>query len=184
MKKLFSSLPALVPAHVIAGTLFLLTASVYTAAAQESIDYSAYKISSYYFGDSNTQSEEVLAGSLQASPMIIGNGQQDIIGSSFEQEKIIDPSAASNTMAVAAEFNATENLTVQGAFGITKTASANNPTHSSWEANLGVIYKFYNNLSYGVHFAYMDTGDMFQQYDMYNDEDRVILISNQLTLSF
>lgn len=55
---------------------------------------------------------------------------------------------------------------------------------SSWEANLGFIYKLVNNLSYEVHFGYMDTGDLFTDQSSYSDVENIIMVSNQLTMSF
>jgi hypothetical protein len=55
---------------------------------------------------------------------------------------------------------------------------------SSWEANIGVVYNFFNSLAYEVHFGYMDTGDIFQEVDTYSEIDSIIMISNQLTLRF
>ena len=55
---------------------------------------------------------------------------------------------------------------------------------SSWEANLGVIYKLFNNFSYEMHFGFMDTGDIFKKSNAYSDVESIVMISNQLTMSF
>ena len=39
-------------------------------------------------------------------------------------------------------------------------------------------------LAYEVHFGYMDTGDLFQEVDTYSEVESILMISNQLTLSF
>lgn len=157
-------------------------ASASVAFADDSGDYSTYKITSYYFGELAEKIQENGFASTSQNPMLISSGQEDVIGNGFISDK--NPALNTNSVALSAEYNPTANLTLQGAFGLTKTTSVNSQPHSSWEANLGIIYKFYNNLSYGVHFAYMDTGDMYQEYNLYSDEEAVILISNQLTLSF
>ena len=87
-----------------------------------------------------------------------------------------------------AQFNATKKFSLLGAFGLTRNLwapdSINYENESSWEANLGVIYKLLNNLSYEIHFAYMDTGDLFTERSSYNDVESIIMVSNQLTMSF
>ena len=77
-------------------------------------------------------------------------------------------------------------LALQGVLGVTKNSwdpsTADNK--SSWEANLGIIYKMFNNLSYELHFGYMDTGDIFKERNTYTDVESIIMISNKLTMSF
>ncbi len=62
--------------------------------------------------------------------------------------------------------------------------SINYGNESSWEANLGVIYKLMNNLSFELHFAYMDTGDLYTRRSSYSDVESIIMVSNRLTMSF
>ncbi len=88
---------------------------------------------------------------------------------------------------VEADFKATSKISLHGALGVTKNEwdAAETPNYdSSWEANLGVIYRLFNNLSYEVHFGYMDPGDLFKQSDTYDSVESIIMVSNQLTMSF
>lgn len=122
-------------------------------------------------------------------PLMITNSTSDIFGLDPFTTGMISPTSKSapHGFAVAAEYLATPNLAFLGAIGVTKgnwDADASLETESSWEANLGVVYNFFNSLSYQVHFGYMDTGDLFEEVNTYSDIEAIIMISNQLTLSF
>jgi hypothetical protein len=122
-------------------------------------------------------------------PLMITDSTSDIFGLDPFTTGLTSPTskAAPHGFAVAAEYLATPNLAFLGAIGVTKgnwDADAALETESSWEANLGVVYNFFNSLSYQVHFGYMDTGDLFEEVNTYSDIEAIIMISNQLTLSF
>ena len=122
-------------------------------------------------------------------PLMITNSTSDIFGLDPFTAGLTSPTSKSapHGFAVAAEYLATPNLAFLGAIGVTKgnwDADASLETESSWEANLGVVYNFFNSLSYQVHFGYMDTGDLFEEVNTYSDIEAIIMISNQLTLSF
>ena len=109
---------------------------------------------------------------------------EDPFGSSFSSQAT---GAAPHGWAIAAEYLPTPNLAFHGAIGVTSVAwdsESRDSLQSSWEANIGVVYNFFNSLSYEVHFGYMDTGDLFQEVDTYSEIDSILMISNQLTLSF
>lgn len=150
-----------------------------------------YKITGYSF-DYDAVSESEGGLKLETSlfkPLMITSSTSDIFG--------IDPFTSSLTsstgksaphgFAIAAEYLATPDLAFHGAIGVTSgnwDMDTSLQSESSWEANLGVVYRMFNSLSYEVHFGYMDTGDLFQQVDNYSDVESIIMISNQLTLSF
>lgn len=154
-------------------------------------DDPSYKITGYSF-DYEAVSESEGALKLETSlfkPLMITDSTSDIFG--------LDPfitglspltrKSAPHGFAVAAEYLATPSLAFHGAIGVTKgnwDADASLESESSWEANLGVVYRLFNSLAYEVHFGYMDTGDLFQQVNIYSDIESIIMISNQLTLSF
>lgn len=122
-------------------------------------------------------------------PLMITNSAADIlIGDPFIDGLSTQTSkSAPHGFAVAAEYLATPSLAFHGAIGVTKgnwDADATLATESSWEANIGVVYSFFNSLAYEIHFGYMDAGDVFKQSDAYTDVDSIIMISNQLTMSF
>ena len=84
-------------------------------------------------------------------------------------------------------FHRRPDLSLHGAIGITKNRweAALDPNYQSgWEANLGIIYKFFNNLSYEVHFGYMEPGDLFRESNAYSGVESIIMINNKLTMSF
>lgn len=93
-----------------------------------------------------------------------------------------------SSIAVSAQIEATDKISIQGAFGITRNLwtpdLSDSLNGSSWEANLGIIYKLLNNLSYELHFGYMDTGHLFTDQSSYSDVENIIMINNKLSLSF
>ncbi|MEE4165353.1 MAG: hypothetical protein V2I35_05100 [Desulfocapsaceae bacterium] len=150
-----------------------------------------YRITGFSFDtDAVIESDSGLQfESSRFKPLMITNSAADIlIGDPFVDS--ISPQTSKSTphgFAVAAEYLATPSLAFHGAIGVTKgnwDAEAALTTESSWEANIGVVYNFFNSLSYEVHFGYMDAGDVFKQSDTYTDIDSIIMISNQLTMSF
>ena len=150
-----------------------------------------YKITGFSFDtDAVSESEHGLRiESSRFKPLMITGSATDIlIGDSFTTDLSSQTSkSAPHGFAVAAEYLATPNLAFYGAIGVTKgnwDADASLETESSWEANIGIVYNFFNSLAYEVHFGYMDAGDVFQEADAYTDVDSIIMISNQLTMSF
>lgn len=157
----------------------------------EGLAESEYRINGYSFDyDAVSESESgLLFETSRFKPLMITSNTTDIFGedpfgSSFSSQVT---GTAPHGFAIAAEYLPTPTLAFHGAIGVTSVAwdgeSADN-LQSSWEANIGVVYNFYNSLSYEVHFGYMDTGDLFQKVDTYSGVDSIIMISNQLTLSF
>lgn len=122
-------------------------------------------------------------------PLLITGYQSDILADmNIDDESLLTSAKSSATggFALAAEYSPNSKLSFLGSFGLTSSDwdPGSNETKASWEANLGIIYNLFNNVSYGVHFGYMDTGDVYQRRDSYSDVESVIMISNQITLSF
>lgn len=177
-------LPIIIALQLICGTSLL--------SAQDLSTHRAYKVTSYNLGAlqnyENTGDAPVLPNSI---PLLITGGATDILNS--EHQKTVSLSGQSETsglrgIALSGEFDATNNISIQGAFGVTRNLWSpdlmDGINGSSWEANLGIIYKLLNNISYELHFGYMDTGKLFTNRGSYSDVENVIMISNQLTLSF
>jgi len=155
--------------------------------------HSAYKVTSYNLGAiQGIQDSSTLNQSRDFNPLLITNATSDVLNSEHQRTVSFDETAphSSNvsSIALSAEFAATNNISVQGSFGLTRNLWTpelmDSVNGSSWEANLGVIYKLLNNLSYELHFGYMDTGDLFSDRSSYSDVENIIMISNQLSLSF
>jgi opacity protein-like surface antigen len=178
-------------------SLILLIASIYciaqSASAGEADGHSAYRVTSYNLGailDNKDNKDSLFSQSYQ--PLLITSTAADILNSDYNNKvswvEIDSHTANSNGLAVSAQFSAGEHLAFQGAFGITRNLwtpdLADYESASSWEANLGVIYKLLDNLSIEMHFGYMDTGDLFMEKNTYSDVENIIMISNKLTLSF
>jgi hypothetical protein len=170
--------------------IFTLTAG--EAVAEERFGgTSRYQINGYTFDyDAVTETEGGLKLEFSRfKPLMITNSASDILtGEPFLSELSNQTKkSAPHGFAVAAEFLATPSLAFHGAIGVTKgnwDASASPDTESSWEANIGVVYNFFDTLAYEVHFGYLDTGDVFEQKSSYSEIDAIIMISNQLTMSF
>jgi hypothetical protein len=178
-----------------AAVLFLATViAVSSARGNELGDGLQYKITGYSFGydavvEPADPSNELLFETSRFEPLMITGSTVDMF--------IEDPFTAAISaktgqpaplgMAIAAEYLATPDLAFHGAIGVTTMNWDNfggSEPNSSWEANLGLVYNIFNSLTYEVHFGYMDTGDLFQQMPSYSDIDTIIMVSNQLTLSF
>jgi hypothetical protein len=170
--------------------LFLQSGTLYAADLNA---HSAYKVTSYNLGAiQDPQGNPALNQSRDFNPLLITNTTADVLNSEHQRTISLDDTAPDssniNSIALSAQFDATQKISLQGAFGVTRNfwtpdlrGSVNG---SSWEANLGVIYKLLNNLSYELHFGYMDTGDLFNDRSSYSDVENIIMISNQLSLSF
>jgi hypothetical protein len=146
-----------------------------------------YRIVSYSFSNNNGDNAE---RSVNLGPLLITGNSADIFtGSSYTTPElsVADPSRATDVLAVSADFLATPSLSLQGTFGIAQNrrgASFDSDYDTSWEANVGVIYKLFSNIRYEIHFGYMDTGDLFKERNTYSDVESIIMISNKLTMSF
>jgi hypothetical protein len=170
--------------------LLLSVGGVYPVQAED-LEESEYRITGYTFdADAVSVSESgLLFETSRFKPLMITSATSDVFGedpfgTSFSSQTT---GTAPHGWAIAAEYLPTPNLAFHGVIGVTSVAwdsASANELQSSWEANIGVVYNFYNSLSYKVHFGYMDTGDLFQQVNTYSEIDSIIMVSNQLTLSF
>lgn len=160
--------------------------------AQDLSTHRAYKVTSYDLGAfQGFQDSSAVRASGNFKPLLITGGTVDILHS--EHQKTVSLSEQSGTsgvsgIALSGEFDATNHISIQGAFGVTRNLWSpdlmGSVNGSSWEANLGIVYKLLNNISYELHFGYMDTGNLFTNRSSYSDVENIIMISNQLTLSF
>lgn len=155
--------------------------------------HSAYKITSYNLGAVQDSLEENSNFKAQKyAPLMITSTTSDILNSEHQGAvswvETNSHTASSRGIALSAEYTATDKIALRGAFGITRNLwapdSLEYEQESSWEANLGFIYKLVNHLSYELHFGYMDTGDLFTDQSSYDDVENIIMISNRLSLSF
>ena len=163
------------------------------AHAEGKTTHSAYKVTSYNLGAIlGAQDNGDSRYSSDFKPLLITGSASDILNSEHEGKVswVEETPHTSNTsgIALSATIDATQKISVQGAFGVTRNLwspdSINYENEASWEANLGVIYKLLNNLSYELHFGYMDTGNLFTDRSSYTNVESIIMVSNQLTMSF
>lgn len=162
------------------------------ANAADSATHRAFKVTSYDLGAiDNFQGKGSLA-SRNFQPLLITSTIADILNSSQEKTVALGGAAADqsniSSIALSGRLDATSSISVEGAVGVTRNLWTpelmGDFNDASWEANLGVIYKFLNNLSYELHFGYMDTGKVFSDRNSYSDVESIIMISNKISLSF
>ncbi len=154
---------------------------------------SAYQVTSYNLGAIlDNQGGDTSRYLTDFKPLMITSTASDILNSEHIGKvslgEAITPTSNASGVALSATFDASQKISLQGAFGVTRNLSTSDlrkyVNESSWEANLGVIYKLLNNLSYELHFGYMDTGTLFHDRSSYTNVESIIMISNQLTMSF
>jgi hypothetical protein len=172
---------------------FLIAVSVLAIAAQasadESVGHSLYKVTTYNLGTSlDFQDFSSINSQKRFDPLLITSTKADILGS----DQLDDPlhesfnKSATDGFAIAAQYSPSAKFACRESWASPRTILIRilQSTNPSWEANLSVIYKMFKNFSYGVHFGYMDTGDLFKERDALKDVESIIMISNQLTMSF
>ncbi len=155
--------------------------------------HSAYKVTSYNLGTIvDDQNRSVSHYVTDFNPLLITSTTSDVLQNEHVGRVFLGDTATSSTnargVALSATFDATKKISLQGAFGVTRNLlvpeSLKYENESSWEANLGVIYRLLGNVSYELHFGYMDTGTLFNDRSSYTNVESIIMISNQLTMSF
>lgn len=167
--------------------LTVLAAS--TVAAEDFETLNVYKLTSYNLGTLLNSQESGGMDLYNFEPLLITSTKADILtGLNPSPDHLSTTPDPNNVMgfAIAAEYSASPQLAVQGVFGMAKSNLDINSgdSYSSWEANLGVVYRLLDNLSYEVHFGYMETGDLFKERSSYSDSESIIMVSNKLTMSF
>lgn len=163
-----------------------------TGRAEDFGGHSAYKVTSYDLSSLfSTSSDTKPRYFVDFKPLLITSNVADILGSEHFSNVSLGktrPDSATDGIALSATFDATRKISVQGAFGVTRNHwspdTLNFENEASWEANLGVIYKLLDYLSYELHFGYMDTGTLFTDRSSYTNVESIIMVSNQLTMSF
>lgn len=177
---------------LIAISLFVLLQAA-NVCAEESSTHSVYRVTSYNLG-ALMENPDTTASPAKSNfnPLLITSTTSDILNSELEGTvswvETSPHTANSRGIALSAEFDATNKISLRGAFGVTRNLwapdSVDYENESSWEANLGVIYRLLDNLSFELHFGYMDTGDLFTDRSSYSGVENIIMISNQVTMSF
>ncbi len=151
-------------------------------------DHELYKIVTYTF-NSHGQSTGVAKAS-HFEPLLITSTKADIFSGLPNQGDQLPYTTGKQlvqSFGLAADYQATPRLTFHGVIGVTKNAmdtTVKMNFDSSWEANIGVMYKLFNNFSYEMHFGFMDGGDLFKNSAAYNNVESVVMVSNQISMSF
>lgn len=162
------------------------TVGVSSASAANLDGHIQYTIVSYSFSGDDTD----IPGNSGKDSLLITGTSLDILsddGLDSDNHGLSGAKPVTDIIAVSADFAATPDISLHGAFGFSKNQEDYNldlDYKQSWEANVGVIYKLFNNIRYEVHFGYMETGDLFKNTAAYTDEESIIMISNKLSMSF
>ncbi len=161
-----------------------ICSAAYAAGVDEHI---AYRVVSYSFNSDEPDSQ---FSSLTYGPLMITGTTVDVLTNTpiqFNSFGSIDPKNTTDIFALSANFFPTSDISLHGSFGITKNrweAALNPDYESSWETNLGIIYRLFHNINYELHFGYMDTGNLFEESDTYTGVESIIMINSKLTMSF
>ena len=155
-------------------------------------DHEIYKIVTYTFNKDYNPNEAGIGKKTNGfEPLMITRTKADIISGQPNQGDQLPFTTGKKifqSFSVVADYQATPRLGFRGVIGVTKnamdTSSVKLNSDSSWEANIGVIYKLFNNFSYEMHFGFMDSGDLFKNSNAYRDVESIVMINNQLTMSF
>ncbi len=158
--------------------------------AQELETHSVYKVTTYNLGALLEDKNNPNLSLRNYEPLLITSTKADILNNRavVSQHPNTTPTPnATRGFAISAEYSASPQIAVQGIFGVTKNNSwetQNLDQNASWEANLGLVYRFLDNLSYEIHFGYMETGSLLSERSSYSDVESIIMVSNKLTMSF
>ena len=160
-----------------------------TALAAGPETHSVYKVTTYNLGALLGDQGGSRLTMQNFEPLMITSTKADILNANPNKSNLIKGTSSNNSakgFAIAAEYSATQNIALQGVLGVTQNLQTNTAldANASWEANLGLVYRFLDNLSYEVHFGYMDAGNLFKERSTYSDAESIIMISNKLTMSF
>ena len=167
----------------------LASLAVAPAYGAEKETHSVYRVTTYNLGALLGDQSGGRLSLQNYEPLLITSTKSDILNSENQKSASLvgaAPDRGTKGFAIAAEYSATPKIAVQGVLGVTQNMVQYQPldADASWEANLGVIYRFFDNLSYEVHFGYMDAGDVLKDRSSYTNDESIIMISNKITLSF
>ena len=159
------------------------------ALAEGNETHSVYKVTTYNLGALLGEQGGSKLSLQNYEPLMITSTKADILSVNAAKSNNIRGTAQARNakgFAIAAEYSATPEIALQGVLGVTQNMqpSLAFDTEAAWEANLGVIYRFLDNLSYEVHFGYMDAGNLLRERSSYSNDESIIMISNKLSLSF
>jgi len=93
--------------------------------------------------------------------------------------------AGVHALVATADFAVSEDLTLHGGlgWGMAQDEPSGWDDAYGWEADLGMAYKLYQNLTYELHFGYWFVGD-FAEMGGAAETDDVMLLSHHLTMKF
>jgi hypothetical protein len=107
-----------------------------------------------------------------------GDAGNNIVGNTVRQAGVI-------ALVATADYKVSEDLSLHGGlgWGMADEEPAGFDDAYGWEADLGLSYKLYQNLTYDLHFGYWFVGD-FADLGGTVETDDVMLLSHHLTMKF
>ena len=171
------------------------TLMVCAVQGSELSEFSPYSITTIHFTSSDEQSNEQSGVAKPTQPyslLLITGFNSDILENELTSDATMsgtfDDFSSTKSFVVSGKYDATSRFAITGAFGITQKLSTqlsdDYANKSSWEANVGMVYKFSHNVNYGFNFGYLDPGNVFSDRARYTEDEAVIMINNKLSLSF
>ena len=158
--------------------------------AEQASGHEVYRVTYYDLGALLGDERDGRNPGAQSIPLMIMENTSDIFlgeGMEFDSLAALGSSSPSGGV-LSAEFNPTETIKILGSFGMAQAApggiSFGQDGQSAWEANIGLAYNFFGNLSYQMNLGYMDPGDLFTERSSYTDAEQILMISNSISLSF
>lgn len=107
-----------------------------------------------------------------------GDAGANVVGNTVRQAGVI-------ALVATADYKVSEDMSLHGGLGW--GMADDEPTHFDsdygWEADLGMSYQLYQNLTYDLHFGWWFVGDFANLGGLVDTED-VMLLSNHLTMKF
>lgn len=157
------------------------------------LDVSAMYI--YAGGDDNTNTTDTAAaegtglGNEFEPYYILTGSQTGIFNTEFAYGDQINQDAREaglHSFGAQANYAMSNRLMLHGAVAYSMAANKPSGYDKSYgiEYNIGAAYKLLSNLTYEVHFGYLDTGDFFKGYHQAASTKNVFLASNHLTMTF
>ena len=175
----------------LATTVFYTVPMTCDVQAEELSSHSPYSISTLNFNSSDEPSGITNAPKPYSLLLITGFNShilENELNSDATVSGVFDDFSSTKSFVLSGKYDASSRFAITGALGITQKLSTplsqGYDSKSSLEVNLGIVYQFFDNVSYGFNFGYLDPGDVLSERANYSEDKAIIMISNQLSLSF
>ena len=116
---------------------------------------------------------------VQATNVLNGDRGANAVGTAVR-------TAGAHAIVALADYKVSEDLTLHGGLGWGQAdeAAAGQDDAYGWEADLGMAYKLYQNLTYAIHLGYWAVGDFAKMGAANLETEDVVLLSHHLSMKF